>query len=516
MLRLRDLVAVERLGLEVLSSPDELERELRWVHVTELPDPGPYVRDGELVLTNGLWARRRVKADDWVATVASRGASGIVFGLLEDQPRPPAPVLTACVRHHVPLLTLPIDVPFAALTEQVADLHAAERQRELTDTVSRGHALAQALAEGGDEPRMLELLVRDHALPIALVSRAGEVLSARGVAAEAADATAIAAALDGPRRVEEELADGTVAAVFRVGALVDAEAALVCMKPYAELTRAERSALEQTAGFLTLQLARRQTLQAIESRFAGELLEMLYDPRRAPELPGRLRSFAVEPDSTLATLSAALGAPGPRTAAGADETVSRAVRRFGVASVVTQGSDDIIVIAAWPHGRDRLIDAAEEVSHALRARWPQQQSTVGVGALAEGHGELRRAVVEAREARRSGQRRRRPTAVETYDHVGSHRALLAYHDAGTLSRFSDTVLGAVRRQDTEQRAELEHTLRTFLAHGGRFNETAEVLHVHVNTLRNRLARIEELSGRDLGATEDRVDLFLALHAQATE
>ena len=516
MLRLRDLVAIERLGLEVLSSPDELDRELRWVHVTDLPDPGPYLRDGELVLTNGLWARQRVKADDWIATVAARGASGIVFGLLDDQPHPPGPVLTACARLHLPLLTLPVDVPFAALTEQVADLHAAERQRELTDTVSRGHALAQALAEGGDEPRMLELLVRDHALPVALVSRAGEVLSAHGVTADAVDARTIAAALDGPRRVEEELADGTVAAVFRVGALVDAEAALVCMKPYTELTRAERSGLEQTASFLTLELARRQAMQAIESRFAGELLEMLYDPRRAPELPGRLRSFAVEPDATLATLSAALGAPGPRTAPGADETVSRAVRRFGVANVVTQGSDDIVIIAAWPHGRDRLLDAAEEVSRALGARWPQQQPTVGVGALAEGHGELRRAVVEAREARRSGQRRRRPASVATYDQVGSHRALLAHHDATTLSRFVNSVLGAVRRQDAEHRSELEHTLRTFLAHGGRFNETADVLHVHVNTLRNRLARIEELSGRDLGATEDRVDLFLALQAESTE
>jgi DNA-binding PucR family transcriptional regulator len=141
---------------------------------------------------------------------------------------------------------------------------------------------------------------------------------------------------------------------------------------------------------------------------------------------------------------------------------------------------------------------------------------VGVGALADGHTELRRAVVEAREARRAGQRRRRPAAVATYDHVGSHRALLAHHDAESLARFTDAVLGAVRGHDAAHGSDLEHTLRAFLAHGGRFNETAAVLHVHVNTLRNRLARIEELSGRDLGVTEDRVDLFLALHADPVE
>jgi DNA-binding PucR family transcriptional regulator len=35
----------------------------------------------------------------------------------------------------------------------------------------------------------------------------------------------------------------------------------------------------------------------------------------------------------------------------------------------------------------------------------------------------------------------------------------------------------------------------------------------VNTLRNRLARIEELTGRDLASTDDRVDLHLALAAE---
>jgi DNA-binding PucR family transcriptional regulator len=36
--------------------------------------------------------------------------------------------------------------------------------------------------------------------------------------------------------------------------------------------------------------------------------------------------------------------------------------------------------------------------------------------------------------------------------------------------------------------------------------------VHVNTLRNRLAKITELTGRDVARTEDRVDLYLALEA----
>jgi DNA-binding PucR family transcriptional regulator len=45
-----------------------------------------------------------------------------------------------------------------------------------------------------------------------------------------------------------------------------------------------------------------------------------------------------------------------------------------------------------------------------------------------------------------------------------------------------------------------------------WNRCAAQLHVHVNTLRYRIRRIEQLTGRDLGTLENRVDLFLALRA----
>jgi DNA-binding PucR family transcriptional regulator len=57
-----------------------------------------------------------------------------------------------------------------------------------------------------------------------------------------------------------------------------------------------------------------------------------------------------------------------------------------------------------------------------------------------------------------------------------------------------------------------HTLEAFLGCSGSWNRCAAELHVHVNTLRYRIRRIEELTGRDLGTLENRVDFFLALHA----
>lgn len=87
-------------------------------------------------------------------------------------------------------------------------------------------------------------------------------------------------------------------------------------------------------------------------------------------------------------------------------------------------------------------------------------------------------------------------------------------DAETLRGFADGMLGPLREHDRRRDSELEATLRAFLKYDGQFGATAAALYVHVNTLRNRLAKITELTGRDIARTEDRVDLYLALEADS--
>jgi DNA-binding PucR family transcriptional regulator len=58
--------------------------------------------------------------------------------------------------------------------------------------------------------------------------------------------------------------------------------------------------------------------------------------------------------------------------------------------------------------------------------------------------------------------------------------------------------------------ELEATLRAFLAHGLRIEDTARALHVHPNTLRHRLRRYEQATGASLRDPHALVELWWAL------
>ncbi|HEX2131734.1 MAG TPA: PucR family transcriptional regulator ligand-binding domain-containing protein, partial [Actinophytocola sp.] len=182
MLTVRTLLADQRLELRLLveGHPGALDEEVRWVHITELPDPLPYVRARELVLTNGLWLDRTEPAR-FVASVVRAGGAGIVFGLRRQTPRTPPELVAACAEADLPLVEISIGVPFTALTRAAAANHAEQRQTALLGMVRRGDALAAAISYGAGASGVLEVLRHDHDLPLAVVDRMGRLLASTGI-----------------------------------------------------------------------------------------------------------------------------------------------------------------------------------------------------------------------------------------------------------------------------------------------------------------------------------------------
>ena len=96
------------------------------------------------------------------------------------------------------------------------------------------------------------------------------------------------------------------------------------------------------------------------------------------------------------------------------------------------------------------------------------------------------------------------------EELSSHVLLLAAVPDEVRRAFRSRLLDRVAAYDREHQADLVRTLEAFLRADGSWTRCAGLLHVHVNTLRYRIGRIEELTGRDLSRLEDRVDFYLAL------
>jgi DNA-binding PucR family transcriptional regulator len=166
---------------------------------------------------------------------------------------------------------------------------------------------------------------------------------------------------------------------------------------------------------------------------------------------------------------------------------------------------ELVAVVGWPGDEGGLAGLAAHLHERM-------EEPVGVGGLAADSSGLRTAVVEARHACRFA-RLRRDAGWATHDQVGSHSLLLALQDEEVLAAFRRALLRPLEEHDARRRSRLVETLDRFLSSGCRWQETASALHVHVNTLRHRLDRVEQLTGRDLGSMEDRVDLYIALRSR---
>ena len=79
--------------------------------------------------------------------------------------------------------------------------------------------------------------------------------------------------------------------------------------------------------------------------------------------------------------------------------------------------------------------------------------------------------------------------------------------------FYDSVLGKLQDYDEQNSSDLVKSLACFLEANGHWGDAAEKLYVHRHTLRYRMKRVEEITGRDLDQSQDRMEFWLALKAK---
>lgn len=292
-----------------------------------------------------------------------------------------------------------------------------------------------------------------------------------------------------------EVAGGYVAAAL---AGTEHVATLVLHGRAGPLALAERRTLERGALVTALVLLFARTVAQTEERLGGELLTDLIEGE-APDLLLRERArrqhVALEAPLALAVASA----QGLERHAALRVAVRLAASQRGLAGehrgavVLLAPGDDPVAI-----GR-RLADAVSDVGGC---------ATVGVAAAAPDA--LRAAYAEARRCLDSLVTLGRVGDVSDPAGLGLTRLLLGENGPEQLGEYVESTLGPVLAYDAQRGTSLVETLEAWFATGGRVKDTGERLHVHPNTVVQRLDRIGELLGADWRDPARGLDVQLAL------
>ncbi|HYH61947.1 MAG TPA: PucR family transcriptional regulator ligand-binding domain-containing protein [Solirubrobacterales bacterium] len=465
-------------GLELAAGDSEAGREVRWVAITEHEDPTPWLSGGEVVLTTGYNLDTQKKQRAYVARLGEHGVSALGFGIGFDHSKLPAALREAASASEMPLFEVPYEMPFIAITEQAARRLINEQY----DVLSRGSKVHE----------QLERLVIDGGGLNEITAAIGGALggTAEVLSAEPEDLPdgALAVPVPGPR-----------GAPFAGWLVVGADRG--------ELGDFERLIARQASIVVGLELMRERVVNETERRLAGDLLaDALSGRLDSEELVGRLRPFGLRSEASVLVFS--LDDP-----PGAEAALEGHLARVGVPALVATASaaGGTLLCAVVAVGADDAIGVAREARKALIASHPDLRVAASRSVPLSS---LRRAFHEARCALEatSFQNGGGPEVASHRD-LGAFTLLLALQDDDALRLYSEGLLEPIGRGEGEYGGELLRSLEAFIENNGNWERAARQLYCHRHTLRYRIRKIEELTGRDLSRATDRIELWLALRAR---
>ena len=270
----------------------------------------------------------------------------------------------------------------------------------------------------------------------------------------------------------------------------------------------EKIALEHANTVLTLELAHLRALGEAELRLRRDLVEELLAGTDVDSALDRARALGYDLARPHRVVLVANGNPrGDHEAL--YHAVRRAVRATGIGSL----------LAARPGGVAVLSDTDkdwEQFRVAILAQMGSQGSCrVGVGAPCTQPPEFPRSHGQAQLALKMQVATGSPEQVTVFEDLGIYQLLSEIPNIGSVEAFIHRWLSPLIDYDADKDARLVDTLSCYLECGGNYDVTAKMLSLHRSTLRYRLQRIRDISGRNLNDANSRFNLQLATRAWTT-
>ncbi|MGX1315417.1 hypothetical protein RKD24_005536 [Streptomyces calvus] len=559
-MRLRALLDTDALGLKLLGGEDELDRTVRGVMTTDLRDPSRYLSGGELVLTGLAWRRDAADSEPFVRILAQAGVTAVAAGTAE-LGDVPDDLVVACARHRLPLFAVHESVAFATITEHVVRQVSGERAGDLAAVVDRHRRMMTSGPAGGGPDVVLDLLGSDLDLRAWVLSPTGRLIAGSKVAGTRGAGTALPADVCARLAAEQLAATRTGRRGPHRVALGQTTYSLFPVRSSGRGVPAVRDpretvlsdwllAVEADAGdwaeerldllhgvtqLIAVERDRRDAARTVRRRLAQEVLELVQTGAAPAEVAARLRVAA---PVLLPNLGAAPHwqvvvarvdwdggevEGGPVAQALLEEILVDPAATGPEHSdriAVAHAGDEAVALVPLPavaggHDDTGTGVAADVLLEAVRGPLTagldgDGRLTLGVSAAVHSAEGLRGALEEARHARRVAAARQGRVCAAGHQELASHVLLLPFVPDDVRRAFTARLLDPLRDYDRRHRAELIPTLEAFLDCDGSWTRCAARLHLHVNTLRYRVGRIEQLTSRDLSRLEDKLDFFLAL------
>ncbi|MCC7360676.1 MAG: PucR family transcriptional regulator ligand-binding domain-containing protein [Anaerolineales bacterium] len=519
----------------VVAGAAGLGQVVRRVHVVDIPDANYAWGQGGLLLTAGYGLKDSPERQAaFIPTLVKRGLVGLVLSVGWYFSETPAAICAAAEAHGFPVIEVPPEVEFIAITEQ---LHAAlvnhqfalkERSagihRHLTQQVLQGSSLA-AVTTTLAQLLQRSVLIESPACDVLAAAQAGPAdqdylqavetrrtpsgraqrLRRRGLYADLRQkprAMRLSPAPDLGWTMER-----IVAPILVAGEVHGYLWVVAGDRPLTDLDDlVADQAATVTALVMMRELAVRDAQQTLRGDFLSQLLSGREPDSALHEQARALNYRCDQPHQVIVILSP------PENGAAAAQLAVRLDQRLHDIS-----SNSLVVLRE--HAVALLVEAkANSTGQAIAAqlladlRYPHLPLSIGVGQVHAEDRSLRRSYEEAQEAAEIGLRLGPPARLTCFWELGLLDWLYRLSPAVLAGSPYLAMVEALAEHDRRANGGLVRTLEAYLDAGGALAQAAERLTVHRNTILYRLSRIEAIIALDLDNVEQRLNLHVALKA----
>lgn len=517
-MKLQELVRLERLGLTIVAAErEELDRDVRSAYITDLPDPSRFLSVGDIVLTSGVWLTGQDAVATFVAALVRQRVAALVVGLVHLGHLPDV-LIETCRHEGLTLMTISPGVSFKQVVDAVAVAGGPAGDGLAQKAMRFNRRLAEVHARGEGAQAVLREFHAEFAVPCWVVDGLGTLRAVAGPAPDRERLGAVWNAMIERTAVTPPVlvalpADGDQEpeqfTCWPVGGSETSPLGIfVCEGDQRRFGRDMPIVVDSVVGSLRVELEFAQKWREHGNAQVSDLVSALASDAVPPgEVSARMRLEGLDPQHptivAVAEVSDRFFPVGTVL-----DIVNRLLSADGDRVVGAVLGDHAVLLVNGENARideAAIPDRAEEWLPLLKGR----QLRIAASDPRSGVGQLATAYENAR-SRLAQLQSGAPVAVAASSEITTYRALFAQISDAARTRFAQDVLRPLREYDSRHGAELIETLRVFLANSGAWQESARQLHLHTNTLRYRIARVEELTARSLSDMSDRVDIYLAL------
>ncbi|WP_455720412.1 PucR family transcriptional regulator [Agathobacter sp.] len=160
--------------------------------------------------------------------------------------------------------------------------------------------------------------------------------------------------------------------------------------------------------------------------------------------------------------------------------------------------------------RKKIIDIFQQFGEFLQNDLNGIEYTLNIGEKCESISKLQKSFHETSKTNSVLEHINRKNETVFYDEMGFYRLLMSYENTAPMQRFVDEVLEPVIQYEKKAHTQLMETMWAYFECDCNLQRTAEKLFSHKNTVKYRLQRIEQLTGKSFASRFQSQELYNAL------